>query len=397
MNIIFVTGYFAKKNREVLTGMPNYIYKVCKILNQSGHCAVILTVGEKNKSWKYDGIKVHSIKLNSTLDRLQSPFMKYGLKAIYRDCLFQKKIRELNQEYHFDLIQYAGWYGVGMLHHGKIPGVLRLSTYVKFQMPDNHTSQELATITKVEQMAGKRADAVFAPSNVLGQAFAKDIKRKVATIETPFFNEVEEKTDKAFIEKNKMDYKYILFFGRLCEDKGLFVIAKMLNQFLKKHSDYRLVCAGMKYNYKGKDSIQILKEAAGDDKDRVIYLGELSHKDLYAVIENSKVVILPSLMDNFPNTCQEAMSFGKIVIGTEGTSFEQLIEDGKSGFLAKPGDENSLLVKIQQALELSKSEQEAMEEKAKQRIGELSPEVTVPKLLRFYKYIISKKVARNRK
>lgn len=391
MNIVFVTGYFAKRNREVLTGMPNYIYKVSKLLNERGHHAVILTVGEKDRIWKYDGIEVHSVKINSILDRFKNPIIKYGVKAIYRDFLFQKKIRWLDKHYHLDLIQYAGWYGVGMLHYGKIPGVLRLSTYVKFQMPDNHSKQELKVITKVEQLAGKRADAIFAPSNVLGQSFAKDVGRAVTTIETPFFNEWEGKGNQAFLKRKKMNYKYVLFFGRMCEDKGLFVIADMLNQFLSTNPEFCLVCAGLKYRYHGKDSIEILKEAAGMHCNRVIYLGELPHKDLFEVIENAEVVILPSLMDNFPNTCQEAMSFGKIVIGTEGTSFEQLIIDGKSGFLASPGDSQSLLEKMEQALQLTEEEREKIENSAKARIEKLDPEFMLRKLLNYYRKVIGLK------
>ncbi len=60
-------------------------------------------------------------------------------------------------------------------------------------------------------------------------------------------------------------------------------------------------------------------------------------------------------MDNFPNACIEAMYFSKVVIGTDGASFEQLITHGKNGLLCRIGD---------------------------------SPDVVVGRLVRLYEYVV---------
>lgn len=54
------------------------------------------------------------------------------------------------------------------------------------------------------------------------------------------------------------------------------------------------------------------------------------------------MILMPSLSDNLPNSCAEAMSLGKIVIGTNGSSLEQFIENKKNGFLAKIGSAENL-------------------------------------------------------
>ena len=58
------------------------------------------------------------------------------------------------------------------------------------------------------------------------------------------------------------------------------------------------------------------------------------------------VVVLPSLIDNFPNACLEAMGLGKVVIGTVGTSFDELISEGTTGFLVSPNNPEALADKI---------------------------------------------------
>ena len=32
MHIVYVTGWFAEKDGDILTGMPNYIYKIAKYM-----------------------------------------------------------------------------------------------------------------------------------------------------------------------------------------------------------------------------------------------------------------------------------------------------------------------------------------------------------------------------
>ena len=84
------------------------------------------------------------------------------------------------------------------------------------------------------------------------------------------------------------------------------------------------------------------------------------------------------------------MYFGKIVIGTAGASFEQLIDDRVSGFLCNIGDAEDLLAKMQQVVELDSDRREEMEMRAQQRIDLLKPEKVVKQLLRFYQAVLRK-------
>lgn len=50
MHIVYVTGMFADQDGDVLTGMPNYIYKIAKYMKSKGHNTSILTTGKKINS-----------------------------------------------------------------------------------------------------------------------------------------------------------------------------------------------------------------------------------------------------------------------------------------------------------------------------------------------------------
>ncbi len=78
------------------------------------------------------------------------------------------------------------------------------------------------------------------------------------------------------------------------------------------------------------------------------------------------------------------MSFAKVVIGTDGGSFEQVIEHGYNGVLCQRNDPEDLLVQLQYVMNLSSEEKCEMEKNAKRRIDLLKPEIAVKKLVRFY-------------
>ena len=93
-------------------------------------------------------------------------------------------------------------------------------------------------------------------------------------------------------------------------------------------------------------------------------------------------------MDNFPNTCIEAMAFGKVVIGTYKTSFEQLIEPHVSGLLCEHSNPVSLMNAIHYALKMPEAEKKSIEINARKRIENLKPEIVVQQLVKYYQTVI---------
>jgi len=120
---------------------------------------------------------------------------------------------------------------------------------------------------------------------------------------------------------------------------------------------------------------------------RLMIFGNLPHAQLYPIITGAHLVVLPSLIDDLPNACLEAMGLGRVVIGTSGSSFEELISDDVNGFLV-PRDNPQMLAEKMIAAWIDPRLSE-MATAARQRVLEFAPEKTISSLLSYYSEVLS--------
>lgn len=386
MNILFAATEYIERGKPT-TGFPNYLKRVSLALIELGHTPIIVTIGSKNSHRIEDGIEIWTISMNKM--RCENRQLGMILNNIKQGILINKKIKEVMKKFHIDIVQFPSLNGIGIFYFSKTPAVLRLSSYAKtyFSTYQSYDYRSVQIISFMERLSAYRMNAIFAPCKNTAEAFGKDCKRNVGVIETPFVNDVV-KEDKRYYENHLKNKKYVLFFGTLYAEKGILVIAKILEKFLHNNPSYYFVFIGKSIKMEGGYAKTILKEAAGQHADRIVVEKELSHEQLYPIIREAEFVVLPSLMDNFPNACIEAMYFKKIVIGTNGASFEQLIQDEYNGFLCEIGNADDLLKKMQIVVNLEKNKKNIIEERAGQRIEKLQPKYVVYKLLKLYHEVL---------
>lgn len=387
MNILFVTGLFATRVDDTsLGGMARAVYKSAKGMKERGHQVRVLAVDNRDRKWNYKEIPVISIDASVNPD--EEDVICLLENTVSRERKIQKAINKLNQEWKIDIIQYTGWFGIGLFHYSKIPAVMRISSNTKVQLNSIYSIAKEKCLDKLEYMAIMRMNAVFAPSNVMACSVTQNTGRKVRVIETPYDNE-EIVFDDSVYNKKLNNKKYILFFGRMSKDKGIYVIRDILYRVLKKYPEIHFVFAGDLTINEGISVEEQLKDAAMEFSSRIIFLGKLPAEKLFPAIEGAEMILMPSLMDNFPNACAEAMSLGKIVIGTDGSSLDQFISNGYNGLLAKIGDADSLLTKIKEVINMSDEQKCIMSVNAKKRIKELSLDNYSRKMEKYYKKIIT--------
>jgi glycosyltransferase involved in cell wall biosynthesis len=63
------------------------------------------------------------------------------------------------------------------------------------------------------------------------------------------------------------------------------------------------------------------------------FVGEVSRQRMLELIRGADVCIFPSLFENWPNACIEAMAAGRVVLGSRHGGMAEMIEHGQTGFL----------------------------------------------------------------
>lgn len=385
MVVLFVSPNYEQKGELPKGGVSVYIRRVAGALKELGHTPVILSSGTQDMHYWENDIEIFFVHCPN-LD-LKKNELNMLADIFYSSVIVNRKISELISIRKIDLIQFSSIRSWSLFYSGKVPAIMRLSSYDKLYYRDFPNRQIAYARAWLQRLAAGRCISVFAPSNVNANAFAADIHRKVTVIESPFWNECSEYDDRVYQNKLK-EKKYVLFFGRLTVAKGILVIAEILEKFLQLNQEYFFVCCGIEQKGYKENLARVLKKGAGKHKDRFVYMKALPNTLLYPIVKHADFVIMPSLIENFSNACLEAMYFERVVIGTDGASYEQLIEDGKSGLLCIPGDSESLLSKMNQAASMDETHKAEIGKKAKERIDRLAPEIMVKKLLRYYQYII---------
>lgn len=392
MNILFVTGAFAHNNRDsALGGMEKAVYKSALGMIQLGHDVRILAADRIERAWNYQGIVVKSIRAINIFECVSDATLVAGI--IDREMQLQKEIQLINRKWKIDIIQYTGWYGIGLFHFSNIPSIMRVSSYTNLQFKDDFPVKREKILSKLECLAVKRMDYVFAPSNLMAKKLGHDSGRVIDVIETPYISENVEEDDSLFNEVISKK-KYILFFGRMSLDKGIYTIRDVLYKTLEKYRDINFAFAGNGTVNNGVRIETELHNAAKEYCDRVICLGNLDKSKLIPVIKNAEFIVLPSIRDNLPNTCAEAMAQGKIVIGTDGSSMEQFIVDSYNGFLAQINNPQSLLEKINRVCNLKDTDKAKISQNAIHRIKQLDILPYSKRMEGIYQSVIEQKRAR---
>lgn len=398
MKVAFVTSeYVTEPNFD--GGLANYVYRVSLALSERGHKPIVLIPSKEKRSFFHDDIEVHKVAIQMGRSiKLFSRLLGYRfhplLKHLHRSWIINGAVRELHRQNPLSIIQYSHIAGTGFFRPAHIPSVIRISSHTTlWRMHGGYEYLDARSIKQQELLelaAIKRADGIYSPSELLAEVFQKESNREICVIESPFVLDQLFETDYSAM-KIVSSKKYILFFGTLNKLKGLLVIAKMVYKLLASHPNLYFVFVGKSgEHYHGMPIIDYVRKMAQEYSERIIYLGKLPHSQLYPILEKADAVVMPSLIDNFPNACLEAMAHRKVVIGTRGASFDQLLQDGVSGLLCEKDSPQSLLKAIDKALHLTDHQRKEMGQSAWERIQQLRPEIAAIKLEEFYNSIIAR-------
>lgn len=396
MHIAFLTPEFVTE-AHFHGGLANYLGRVTTALVRRGHQVEVFVFSKTSGQLDYQGVLVHRVRphgwnvpkillgglaaINAGLGLLGLPAFNQTQGAVAISYFLDRALRQRAKQVHFDVVEATSYTATAWwaAHRSIAPIVVRASSYAPYWTQENSLDSRL--YTRLEVAAIRRCAWRCAPSQLVADAFAKHESLHVEVIEPPFhLDNVEMDVQVADTLVNGS--AYLLHYGSLGEIKGSGVLAEAILPLLEEAPNLRLVLAG---KVRDDESGRRLFGLAETFPNQVRYLGVLPPAQLYPIVRAARLVVLPSLVDNLPNTCLEAMSLGRVVLATRGASFEQLIDDGRSGFLVEPGDPRALRAAIQAIGALSDAELAVIGRAAQERIDQMRPEVAIPRLEDYYR------------
>lgn len=137
----------------------------------------------------------------------------------------------------------------------------------------------------------------------------------------------------------------ILAAGRFVAKKGFSVLLRAFQQVLETVPDASLQLIG---DGPEEQALRRLRSSLKLTPEQVRIRGWLSPAELREQMARAAVVVQPSIIapdgdrDGIPNILLEAMAMAKPVIGTATGAIPELIQDGRTGFLAGAGDPEDL-------------------------------------------------------
>jgi glycosyltransferase involved in cell wall biosynthesis len=145
------------------------------------------------------------------------------------------------------------------------------------------------------------------------------------------------------IKKSENKRFTFLLISRLIYDKGILEYIEAIDTLKKDGIDaaFRLLGPIDEKHKRGIPS-SIIQEWI--EKNQVEYLG--TTEDVKSFIEDADCIVLPSYREGTPKTLLEAASMGKPIVATDVPGCNNVVIDGKNGYLCKLKDAKDLALKM---------------------------------------------------
>jgi len=137
----------------------------------------------------------------------------------------------------------------------------------------------------------------------------------------------------------------VFFVGPIGKRKGAFDILDAIPKVTGKIKDVVFVFCGTG-EFQGELEAFKGKITTAGLSPYIRYAGNISGQDLRDHYLSSDIFVLPSYAENLPNSLLEAMAAGLPVVVSDVGAIPEVVKDGSSGFIIKPGNIDSITEKV---------------------------------------------------
>ncbi|HVN72511.1 MAG TPA: glycosyltransferase [Desulfomonilia bacterium] len=144
----------------------------------------------------------------------------------------------------------------------------------------------------------------------------------------------------------------LLYAGRISKDKNLDLLCRVYLELSKERPDINLLIVG-----EG-PYLEEMRHALSPHP-RIHFTGRIPREELPPIYANSHIFVFPSTTDTFGMVVLEAQACGLPAIVSDVGGPQEIISDGRTGFVSRRDDQHDLLEKIQTMLTIIENDPRA--------------------------------------
>jgi glycosyltransferase involved in cell wall biosynthesis len=377
-------------------GIGTYVAAITRILASMGHDISVITVTDRPTPAREfvdtTGRAIEVIRLpipraaQESVDPTHTLTIWQQRAEQVSECLLG--LMRQSARGPIDAIEFADYRGEGLTFLTSVPKAQRPLSIVRLHTPlivlnrYNQRRKSASVLEAFENDAIIAADSIVSPSRALAREMQELVgplrEREIVIHPYPF--------DAAFAKAappappTAADSSEVLYVGRLEERKGVQCLIDAAHAFLRAcpTATLRLVGGDTPLSASEPSMLALLeKSIAPDIAPRIAFTKSIPREQLVTLYQSARFCVFPSLFENFPNVCLEAMSLARPVIGTTNSGMAEMIESGVSGVIVPSADAPALARAMIDLFNTPAAAREAMGHAAKHRVATLYDPPTI--------------------
>lgn len=292
--------------------------------------------------------------LNRSAGRWQELKQKFALGSVRRlwySFQLERQINRIRANERLDTVEFPDWgaEGFALSRSKSIPVAIKLHTprFVLDQYENQSPSLDARITDWLERETIRKADLLTSPSASLAQIVSKQYQLPLERIQILRYP-IDDRVFHPNIESRKVvkHTPMVLYVGRLNKRKGIYGYARALPLVARACPNAKFLFVGpdmptTQYNTTHQQELGKLIEQY-ELESRVQFLPRQTREHLVSLYQQSAVCVVPSLYDNLPYACLEAMACARPVVASAVGGMAEIIETGKNGILVPPNEPEAL-------------------------------------------------------
>jgi len=381
------------------TGIGTYTYLLAHALVERGHAVHVVTRTHPKQAQteRKKGLHLHFVNVKRPdipLELKGLAAVQFGLASSLSEFRYRKELaktlEQLIKTEGIQLIESVDSLAEAVFFnskkHPRIPFIVKLHTPLSVgELFDQNVSEGIRKIIRwFERKLLVKASHLSVPSRAGHKLFRKEMKLHKRPIHDLVNPPPKHLKARAAVLPSSKD---VLYVGRITRTKGMYPFMQAIPKVLAVVPDaqFHLIGRDAGSAEAFDEKIALLTQSMTKaEKEAVHFHGHLPYSEIEPHFERASLCVIPSLFDNFPYTCLEAMSFAKAIVSSDQGGMVEMLDEGNCGKLYAPNDSDALAKHIIDLLQ-NPEEAHSLGLKAQQRfLQTYQTDVVLEETLAFY-------------